>query len=705
MRILFLAPHLSTGGMPSFLLKRIKAIQKVSNNTQISVVEYEDITGGVFVVHKNKIKKLLRTYNFKTLGAKKAQEMNHFIHDFNPDIIHVDEMLEELVDDSFLKMLYNPTRKYRIVETCHNIRFNPDEQKRYHPDLYIFCTPFHEETFADMDSPYVTITFPINFTPVNISHQQEMKKLLGMSSDRKIIVNVGLWTAGKNQGEGIEIARKYPDYDFYFVGNQAGNFQDYWEPLMHDIPSNVFVVGEKTNPEDYIIACDLFMFNSTWECNPLVIREAIGFDKPIIARNLPQYMDMFKDVLLPIDTDLNVFFTTEHSGYFNLEKSNTEQFGLEHLDAYTRILNMPPKMQKIIINQHFVEQPFLEIKGISDSTFVVEFWDGDLCYYRSECKTNTWHKLNRKYYTEWRAVVYENGNLIYDNKLDLKGKRVFIVFETESLGDTIAWMDQCDTFQLFTQCDLFVCTFWNKLFDYPNIKFVEPGSTVNSLYALYRLGWFYNEDGTPNLDRHPNIPYTIPLIQTATDILGLPYVELRPAIRGSIKGSAPIKNNYVAIATNSTLEMKFWQKDEWQKVINYLRQSGLDVINVSKERNDFVGCPQLTESTIEEAIEYIAHSSFFIGLSSGLSWIAWALNRDVYMIANFSEDWHEFDCYRFTNKNVCHGCWNKQRFNAGDWNFCPAHKNTRRAFECHHSIKAEEVIKRISNNRELMIHK
>jgi hypothetical protein len=27
-----------------------------------------------------------------------------------------------------------------------------------------------------------------------------------------------------------------------------------------------------------------FMFNSTWECNPLVLREAIGYGKSIIAR-------------------------------------------------------------------------------------------------------------------------------------------------------------------------------------------------------------------------------------------------------------------------------------------------------------------------------------------------------------------------------------------------------------------------------------
>jgi hypothetical protein len=39
------------------------------------------------------------------------------------------------------------------------------------------------------------------------------------------ILNVGLWTEGKNQKEGIEVARlvenTHPDLHFHFIGNQA----------------------------------------------------------------------------------------------------------------------------------------------------------------------------------------------------------------------------------------------------------------------------------------------------------------------------------------------------------------------------------------------------------------------------------------------------------------------------------------------------
>lgn len=714
LRILYLAGHLSTGGMPSFLLKRIEAIQNCDPSIEISVVEYEDITGGLYVVHRKQIQARIRPINFGTLGSDKWKDMSLRIHFFNPDIIHVDEMLEDLADDHFIKMLYNPNRKYRIVETCHNVRFNPNESKRYHPDLYIFCTPFHEQTFAEMDSMYATIEFPVDRYVPNDYEKLSAKEKLGMSLERKSIVNVGLWTQGKNQGEGIEIARKYPEYDFYFVGNQAGNFQDYWQPLMKDLPSNVYVVGEKDVPAEYIIACDLFMFNSTWECNPIVLREAIGFDKPIIARNLPQYGNMFSNLLMPIDTDLREFFSKKqqelyHQYYMipNDQFLTTEQFGQKHIDNYKAILKLDANIQKVKVIRHFVDNPYVEIMGLSDSKFEVEFRDGEggECHYSSKCNSNTWHKLNRRYFTNWAVTVFQDGQLIYDEIFSLKGKNVFIVFETESLGDTLAWMHHCEIFRQKHDCNLFVSTYWNRLFDYPEINFIEPGATIFNLHALYRIGWFYKEDGSVDFDRHPEIPFKIPLIQTITDILGLEYAEMPPKIKPELIDVNPyVGEGRAAIATNSTLEMKFWQKEEWQKVIDHLNGQGYQVVNLSKEKNEFNGCPQLDNSSIEEVIPYIAYCDLFIGLSSGLSWLAWALYRDVYMIANFSEDWHEFDCYRFTNKKVCHGCWNTQRFVAGDWDYCPAYKNTRRTFECHRSIKAQEVIDKIEENRTLMIH-
>jgi FkbM family methyltransferase len=179
----------------------------------------------------------------------------------------------------------------------------------------------------------------------------------------------------------------------------------------------------------------------------------------------------------------------------------------------------------------------------------------------------------------------------------------------------------------------------------------------------------------------------------------LDFKETKPRIYHEAQ-EKPIEGKYVTIATNSTAGLKFWTRDGWQELVNHLIENGYQVVNVSKEDNPFRGVQKLRDTSIENTMNYIHHSEFFIGLSSGLSWLAWGMGKNVVMISNFTEDNHEFvsNCVRITNKKVCNGCWNNPefKFDRGDWNWCPLHKNTERQFECHTSIKASDVIEKMS---------
>ena len=680
MRILFLAPHLSTGGCPQFILGRLGSMKNHTDN-EYYVVEYQ-CHGLDYVVQRNDIKNLIGS-NFTTLYENKMILFD-VIDYFQPDIIHIDEMSERL-DREMVKKLYNPDRKYRIVETCHDISFDPNS-KVFHPDLYSFCTPYHEETFADLESKYVTILYPIeeqNFK----KYQKLWQKELGFDMNKKHVLNVGLWTPGKNQKEGLQIAKKYPNMMFHFVGNQAGNFKDYWEPLMEWVPPNVKIWGERTDVHTFMTAADIFMFNSTWECNPLVLREAIGHGLPIVARNLPQYVGMYDEFLYDINTDLELI--AKYPNTYVVPKDNKSiHFALKHQEAYEKILGLPAQVQKVRILQNFINHPFLEIKGESDSDFDVRFYDeNDVCQYQSIIKSNRWVRLNRQYYTKWKTYVYQDGELIYENILDLHGKKVFISIESSALGDTIAWVPYALEFQKKHGCKVVLSTFHNKILDYPELELVEPGSSVNC-YAMYKIGWHYDTN------REPELPNTIPLQKAASNILGLKYTEIRPKL--FTKRDCPEHDKYITIATNSTTGCKFWVREEWQKLINYYTEQGYKVYNVSKEVNPFDNCPQIPDTSMESTMDWIYHSTFFVGLSSGLSWLAWALGKQVVLISNFTEFDHEFltNCIRITNEKVCHGCWNKSdiKFDKGNWDWCPYNKN----FECQTSITAEMVINRIN---------
>jgi autotransporter strand-loop-strand O-heptosyltransferase len=714
-KVLFLAPHLSTGGMPGFLLKRLGLLQTHCPEIEPFVVEH-GFYGDAYVVQRNKIKELLPENHFWSLGDDKMNLIN-ILKDNQIDIVHVDEVLEGFdnfnkVSKELMSELHSNDRTWRIVETCHNVWFDPGALKLYHPDAYAFCTPYHKEkTFADVPSYGEVLEFPIEKMFRTNEEQLISQKKLEIDINKVHVINVGLWTSGKNQKEGVEIARllekSNPEIQFHFIGNQAPNFKEYWEPIMKNLPSNVTIWGERSDISTFMKASDVFMFNSTWECNPLVLRESASYGLKILARNLPQYMDMFTPYITPINDDINetkellLSLINEERSY-DVEVGQGKKFALDHLKFYELINSKPPKQKtkvnsNVKITQYFVNQPFLEITGNSDSLFEIKFFDEHgICHYHNKLGVNHWFKLNREYFTKWNTKVWEEGTLIYDETLNYKGKRVFISFDSASLGDTIAWIPYVLEFKKKHECDVIVSTHKNFLFEksYPELEFVLPGSTVGGIHGMYTIGWFYNEK------KEPQMPNTIPLQKAATNILGLDFEEIKPRISYNV-GQKPYEQKYVTIATNSTSGCKFWTKEGWQELINHLHDLGYKVINVSKEKNPFKNAQQINNTSMENTMNVIHHSEFFIGLSSGLSWLAWGMSKHVVMISNFTEPDHEFtsDCTRVINLSVCNGCWNSPifKFDKGDWDWCPVHKGTHRQFECHKSITSKMVIDQIQH--------
>jgi autotransporter strand-loop-strand O-heptosyltransferase len=720
LKVLFLAPHLSTGGMPSYLLKRIESLIKYTSDIEIFVAEFCEYST-LYTVQRNRIKELIPEQRFWTINTLddhnvvNSMRVIDIIKSNSIDIVHIDEMIEGF--DSFNKVpnelknaLYNNDRTWRVVETCHNIWFDPNTSKQFHPDAYALCTPYHlENTFKEMPSYKEVFEFPIENKFRSREEQIKSQEILRLDSTKIHIINVGLWTSGKNQGEGIEIARHFQDrnVEFHFVGNQASNFESYWGPLMSNLPPNVHIWGERDDVETFMKASDILMFNSTWECNPLVIREAASLGLKIIARDLPQYVGMFKGLITPLSDEISTNVSllrklVSSTRDYQILNGMTENFTEKHYNLYKFLLTQEPiknskNTSKVHVKQFFINEPFLEITGESDSEYNVKFFDeSGICHYDNKIKSNHWIKLNRKYFTKWNTKILEDGVLIYDKTLDYKGKRVFINFDSRSLGDTISWIPYVLEFKNVHQCDVIVSTHLNHLFRnvYPELEFVEPGNVVHNIHGQYNLGWFYD------VNKEPELPNTIPLQQAATNILGLPFTEIKPRISYKIY-DRPYEEKYITIATNSTAGCKFWTKEGWQELINYLHSLDYKVINVSKEDNKFNNCEKVKNTEMDYTMNVIHHSELFVGLSSGLSWLSWAMGKHVVMISNFTEPNHEFtsNCTRITNPNVCNGCWNSpiHKFDKGDWNWCPVHKGTSRQFECHTSITSEMVITQIKH--------
>ena len=288
-KLLCIAPHLSTGGLPQYLAKKIELLK---GEFEIYLVEWSDCTGGVLVVTRNKVIKLIDSDEFYTLKEDK-QELIEIINNVQPDIVHLEEIPEFFMDFEIANQLYSQDRTYRVVETSHDSSYDTT-QKKFFPDKFMFVSQWQINQYKDIDIPKVLVEYPIEY--IERPDRAEALQALGLDPNKKHILHIGLFTPRKNQAEFFEYAKALPEYEFHCVGNQADNFRHYWEPLMENKPNNLTWWNERTDVDAFYQAMDLFLFTSRGtdhdkETMPLVIREAVSYQIPILIYNLPVYLN------------------------------------------------------------------------------------------------------------------------------------------------------------------------------------------------------------------------------------------------------------------------------------------------------------------------------------------------------------------------------------------------------------------------------
>jgi autotransporter strand-loop-strand O-heptosyltransferase len=377
------------------------------------------------------------------------------------------------------------------------------------------------------------------------------------------------------------------------------------------------------------------------------------------------------------------------------------------VNYYTEILfycltNDKIQTQKPEVLINYVKGCRVELRnGVGD--YDVKFIDNSnsKVMYETKINGNSWAKCNFEYFIPWRVEVSQDGNIIENAILNLKDSRVLITLESSSLGDTLAWFPYVEEFRKKHGCEIICSTFKNFLFEknYPSITFVKPGEVVPNIVAQYCLGWYYNGNAIDKY-RNPSDPKRQTLQRTASNILGLDYQEIRPILTLP----NPKKEDRVTMALHSTSQAKYWNNPTgWQEVTDHINSKKHKAIMLSSEQDGFMGnmYPQgierVDDLSLENTITELRKSKVFIGIGSGLSWLAWACNVPVILISGFSEDYTEMeDCIRISTplheKPTCTGCFNRYKLDAGDWNWCPLYKGTEREFECSKEIKGNSVI-------------
>jgi hypothetical protein len=280
---------MSTGGCPQVVAKKVELLKNFYN---VVVVEYEMLAWS-YVVQRNRVIEMIGD-KFISLSENKEYDLFNTIDDYKPDYIFMEEFPETFIENHITKRLYSKDRTYKIFETTHSSHSRVG-WKKYMPDKFIFVSPFSVDTFKDIGVPIDLIEYPIDIKTPNKKWAQEQ---LMLDPEWKHVLNIGLFTSGKNQGYLFEVARLLKDYKimFHFVGNRAVNFESYWSPIMQNKPDNCVVWDERNDVDTFIQACDVHFFSSIMELNPLSIKESLEYSIPTMIFDLSTYMGKYNGV-------------------------------------------------------------------------------------------------------------------------------------------------------------------------------------------------------------------------------------------------------------------------------------------------------------------------------------------------------------------------------------------------------------------------
>lgn len=208
---------------------------------------------------------------------------------------------------------------------------------------------------------------------------------------------------------------------------------------------------------------------------------------------------------------------------------------------------------------------------------------------------------------------------------NLANNEMSIAYEigSQNIGDNLVWFNEIRNHvsehkPKMTYIKTNLSNLYTKL--YPELNFTRP--TTESYDRIYRLGVNIN----PNWRN-------VSMNKIARDILYLDNstcnekMDLTPLIKAN-----KISEKYITYASHGSWRWKSWQWEEngktgWQILEEKFAVIGYKMIDCSLESK------QIPVDIIDGAITYIGNSELFIGGPSGLSWVAYYLNKKQVLIS------------------------------------------------------------------------
>lgn len=316
-------------------------------------------------------------------------------------------------------------------------------------------------------------------------------------------------------------------------------------------------------------------------------------------------------------------------------------------------------------------------------------WTGET--YNVEVKNGQLERISGiSYLTDWNINVYDEiGTKILENiKNNYSNKIIGINLATGALGDTLSWTGSVLKFyEKHKPKKIYIATSWSNLFDktkYPSDMIFLDRAFLNEnrVYpldcdTLHLLGISREHETIDSMRENHATPCnwkTTNMVDTENFALGVETGAIRPHLI-PLPPERLIQKPYVTICNNTTQKVKHILSNKvWMSLVEEIKKMGLEVVHVGNTQSFFPGVTDGCSDDIRVAMRFIRDAEFHIGLSSGLSWMAWAYSKHVLMLSNFTHEGYEFieGNTRILNNMVSYGHFNNMKFPwEPTWSFDP----------------------------------
>jgi autotransporter strand-loop-strand O-heptosyltransferase len=320
------------------------------------------------------------------------------------------------------------------------------------------------------------------------------------------------------------------------------------------------------------------------------------------------------------------------------------------------------------------------------------------------------HPQSDRVFEEIKKLWESNdSNKIVINKKDIK-PRTLVEIQSSALGDSVGAMAIIEKYRIESGKDVSVLCKFPELFrgSYPNLMIYDKQKI--SVDFIAEEGVWYIDNIGHNEKILTTYKFDVPLLEGYAKDFNISSEGVILKV-DTPNGQRPIKAKYVCIGVHSTAQCKYWNHPgAWDELCKMLRKKDLTPVVVEKDFS--FGIPghmnEVPSKAVRklglpfnEVLNYLQHAEMFIGLSSGLTWVAQGLGKPTVIISNATSKDNEHindKTLRIYEESVCHGCFHKYPFNAGDWLWCPVYRNDEdRRFICTKAITPESVMQQIEN--------